>query len=333
MLANSGGRTSAFLTKQFLDAHDGNLPDQVVCVFTNTGKEDERTLRFLERQSIEWDLPITWLEYRFEPFPDVLLLNDEFRKMRRANFANRKDKALRSELAAMILAAGFPEQAESIRMGRESLNGRSTYEIVNYATASRDSEPYNAMLEARENYRAYVKDLLGVIPNPSQRICTGELKMNTAARYAFDLWGTRPGDYHVALALRGDEREGRAEASLAQKLESGIPHLPLFDNGIVATDIAEFWRRQPFQLGLKSYEGNCRECYMKGPEALYHVLRQKPEGADWWIGWEDRTKDKFRRDRMKYRGLKWQAINQPVLFEEPDDLETVITCEGGYCAD
>ena len=51
------------------------------------------------------------------------------------------------------------------------------------------------------------------------------------------------------------------------------------------------------------------------------------------IGWEDRTEDRLRRDRESYRGLLWQAQHQKLLFEGPDDMETVITCEGGYCSD
>ncbi len=61
-----------------------------------------------------------------------------------------------------------------MRQGRETLNGHHSYAVVNYATASRSKEPYMGMLKAREDYRKYVKDLPGVLPNPSQRICTGE---------------------------------------------------------------------------------------------------------------------------------------------------------------
>ena len=35
----SGGRTSAFMLFKVLEAHDGQLPDDVVVTFANTGKE------------------------------------------------------------------------------------------------------------------------------------------------------------------------------------------------------------------------------------------------------------------------------------------------------
>ncbi|MCY3933477.1 MAG: Nin-like protein [Acidobacteria bacterium] len=63
----SGGRTSAYLLRAVLDAHDGALPAHVVPVFTNTGKEREETLEFLHRIEIEWSVPLIWLEFRWRP--------------------------------------------------------------------------------------------------------------------------------------------------------------------------------------------------------------------------------------------------------------------------
>lgn len=58
----SGGRTSAYMLWRVLQSNGGLPADTVVC-FANTGKEDEATLRFVDRCSHEWGVPITWLEY------------------------------------------------------------------------------------------------------------------------------------------------------------------------------------------------------------------------------------------------------------------------------
>lgn len=58
----SGGRTSAYMLWRVLKENNG-LPDDVVVCFANTGKEEEATLRFVDRCSKEWDVPIVWLEY------------------------------------------------------------------------------------------------------------------------------------------------------------------------------------------------------------------------------------------------------------------------------
>lgn len=64
VISFSGGRTSGYMLKQILDAHDGVLPDDVRAVFCNTGKEDPRTLDFVQECGERWSVRITWLEYR-----------------------------------------------------------------------------------------------------------------------------------------------------------------------------------------------------------------------------------------------------------------------------
>ena len=43
----SGGRTSAYMLYQVLQAHDGKMPDDGIVCFANTGKEEENTLKFV----------------------------------------------------------------------------------------------------------------------------------------------------------------------------------------------------------------------------------------------------------------------------------------------
>jgi 3'-phosphoadenosine 5'-phosphosulfate sulfotransferase (PAPS reductase)/FAD synthetase len=65
----SGGRTSAFMLYKILEAHDMSLPEEAIVCFANTGKEDEATLRFVDRCSKEWGVDIHWLEYRYDLVP------------------------------------------------------------------------------------------------------------------------------------------------------------------------------------------------------------------------------------------------------------------------
>ena len=70
LISFSGGRTSAYMLKKILDAHDGSIPNDYHVVFANTGKEVEETYEFIQKVSDHWDIPITWLELQiFEEKP------------------------------------------------------------------------------------------------------------------------------------------------------------------------------------------------------------------------------------------------------------------------
>lgn len=59
----SGGRTSAYLLWRVLQANNG-LPEQAIVCFANTGKEEEATLEFVRDCSVNWNVPIHWVEFR-----------------------------------------------------------------------------------------------------------------------------------------------------------------------------------------------------------------------------------------------------------------------------
>ena len=58
----SGGRTSAYMLYKILEANNG-LPSNAKVIFTNTGREMEQTLDFVQECSNRWNFNIVWLEY------------------------------------------------------------------------------------------------------------------------------------------------------------------------------------------------------------------------------------------------------------------------------
>lgn len=58
----SGGRTSAYLLHRLLEAN-GDLPERVRVVFANTGREDPRTLDFVQQIGERWSVQVTWVQY------------------------------------------------------------------------------------------------------------------------------------------------------------------------------------------------------------------------------------------------------------------------------
>lgn len=62
VLSFSGGRTSAYMLRQVLDANEDR--SDLLVLFANTGKEHPATLEFVRECAEQWDVPITWVEYR-----------------------------------------------------------------------------------------------------------------------------------------------------------------------------------------------------------------------------------------------------------------------------
>lgn len=78
-IAFSGGRSSAYMLHQILEAN-GDLPDRVVVCFQNTGREMNETLDFVRETGARWGVHIVWLEYRpSKPFFEQISHNSAAR--------------------------------------------------------------------------------------------------------------------------------------------------------------------------------------------------------------------------------------------------------------
>lgn len=261
----SGGRTSAFLVRQFLDAWDGKPPEDVLICFANTGKEMPETLNFVRDCEVKWGVPIVWLEYRAK--------DDE---------------------------------------------GKS-FAVVDYATASRNGEPFEALIRDRR-----------YLPNPVSRFCTGELKIRVMHHYLRTLGWTEC-DQHIGI--RADEQRRVAKIRARGTSTEGSFEtmcLPLADAGITRFDVSEFWKANDFDLALPNVDGttplgNCDLCFLKGATRITSILRERPELGEWWARMEEDVAagfgatgqgGKFRSDRPSYRMMLDQAKNQRTIFDD-----------------
>jgi hypothetical protein len=95
LISFSGGRTSAFMLWNILQAHGGTLPGDVHVVFANTGKEREETLRFVHECETHWGVRVNWVERRpGKPGFDVVGYNSAARNGEPFEALIRKKKRL-----------------------------------------------------------------------------------------------------------------------------------------------------------------------------------------------------------------------------------------------
>ena len=173
----------------------------------------------------------------------------------------------------------------------EIANERPVYRTkkVNYETASRKGEPFEALIKRRK-----------MLPNPVMRMCTQELKMNVMKRFMKEK-GHK--GWTNVIGLRYDEP--RRVAKQSRQNDSNVNAwdsvCPLYQDKITVKEILEFWQKNNFDLKLTSENGqttagNCDLCYLKGTKTLTKIIKEKPDLADWWIAQEKKIDATFRKN-------------------------------------
>ena len=196
------------------------------------------------------------------------------------------------------------------------------FNVVNYETASRNGEPFEACI------RYYKK-----LPNPAQRWCTGQLKIRTIHRYLRSLgWEHHETDNDDFIGIRADEPRRAAKMPKHK--------VPLFTSGVTKEIVNEFWSKQPFDLELmihrgESLLGNCDLCFLKSMDKKMNIAREHPEKTVWWAKMEELVTEiipehqgagnLFRTDHPSYSEIANFSKNQYQLFNDES-----ISC---FCGD
>jgi hypothetical protein len=194
--------------------------------------------------------------------------------------------------------------------------GSPGFEQVGFNSASRDGEPFAALIASKQ-----------ILPNWQARWCTGFLKVAPMHAMARQALGVEAGGFTSVIGLRHDEGLRVLKGMERAERDGDRVAYPLAKAKVVKADVMAFWREQPFDLGLQPWEGNCDLCFLKGREIKKRIIREDPARADWWIEQEDRWGFFSTRDRV--RGLRDEVRRMPELFDAPDD-EHDVEC-GLYC--
>lgn len=207
------------------------------------------------------------------------------------------------------------------------------FEIVDFDSASRNGEPFAELIKAKQ-----------YLPNPMMRFCTTELKIRPMFRWLRDTGQIADG-IDMMIGVRADEQRRVAKMRGSKNSESSLisNEVPLADAGVTVREVNEFWRRQPFNLGLstnsagRTTAGNCDLCFLKPAAQVQSLIAEKPQRAVWWIEQEAVAKSlqndpnslgiRFRFDRPSYTQMAKIAADQRDMF---DHNEEAIAC---FCGD
>jgi hypothetical protein len=160
-------------------------------------------------------------------------------------------------------------------------NGKGTRaKVVDFKTANRTGQPFEDVIK---------KHGVMNVRNPK---CTRELKRYAIAAYAKSIGWKK---YFTAIGIRSDEID-----RVSPTHEKDRYLYPLVTmNPTTKNDINKFWCDMPFDLELKSYEGNCDLCFKKSFRKLFTIVNENPQLADWWIEMEKKYKN-FIPDTQKH---------------------------------
>lgn len=177
------------------------------------------------------------------------------------------------------------------------------FKVVNYQTASRNGEPFAAMID-------WIN--CGRVPSRNARFCTKYLKVIPMERYLKSI-GIE--EFDTIMGIRYDE-PGR------YRKYKNDGTFPLVDFKITEVEVFRFWTQQPFDLKLKQYEGNCDLCHLKSMKKLKTIIsEQGSQIADWWIEQEKRTNSTFFSDGFDFSQLVEIATNRK--FSKALDTRTI----------
>lgn len=205
----------------------------------------------------------------------------------------------------------------------EYRNDPSGFAIVSLDTASREGEPFDAIIDKRQ-----------YLPNPVTRFCTVELKIRVMHKYLKSLgWNTGDG-WQQMVGIRADEQRRVAKIRARPSPETSKETLimPLADAVVTKYDVKQFWDAQPFDLALHNDNGvtmggNCDLCFLKAANQVFTLIKEEPSRAVWWAAQESKKLSSkpsgavFRFDRPTYQQMHQYALDQADMFGDDEPIE------------
>jgi 3'-phosphoadenosine 5'-phosphosulfate sulfotransferase (PAPS reductase)/FAD synthetase len=207
-------------------------------------------------------------------------------------------------------------------------NDEKISKVVNYETASRNGEPFEAVINWFQPS----------LPNGRARYCSSQMKTRTMHRHLRSLGWT---DWDSLIGIRADEprRVAKFRANPHPENKHETVCMPLVPANVSSKEVGKFWANQSFDLGLpningKTMHGNCDLCMLKPKSQILSLITEKPERALWWIKQEEEAAKRchgdgkyFAIDRPSYAQMYKYSAEQTDMF---DANEEGISC---FCGD
>lgn len=259
MICNtSGGKTSMALAVEL--KLRGYNP---ICIFANTGLENDETLDFINKCDKHFKLNIVWIEAVF----NKAHMKGVTHRITSFDYAYRpsQHKDPKHPYHAFVAKHGIPNATYKQCSDRlkelpiEHYKNKGHINGLKHAIGMRLDEPNRVMSKK-------IRDLLNLA-----RINPDEFRK-------IDSHGERI-DSVIQSGYKFTEKDFQSILLYSsKKLEKYNLVYPLYDwFPMDKQDINDWWDEQPFSLGLEEHEGNCQTCWKKSDKKLFLLAKEHPE--------------------------------------------------------
>lgn len=163
-------------------------------------------------------------------------------------------------------------------------NKGTTYNIVDFKTASRDGKPFEDVIKKYG------------IPNMDYKHCNRELKIQPIESYMAD-----NNIFSRAIGIREDEFSRATPDKLMNKFKGdvmaimeyryfreGIYYPLIMDRSTTKEEIRHWWSKMPFTLEIEEHYGNCVGCWKKSDRKIWTIAKENPYFLDFFNRMEEK---------------------------------------------
>lgn len=339
LITNASGGKSSMAQAIIIKKNYSHKFEQI-CIFANTGMENEETLEFLDKCDREYDLNIIWLEavvhehgkgntYRITDFESAYRIEQYKEHLHPFHAHVRKNG---------IPNATYPQCSDRLKeQVIESYKKDNGLKGVKQALGMRIDESNRAMSKTvktalskmgfyaddhGKSFRKEIYENLGTA-NLYMGIKNRRTKSETTGIYDYNLlWvkdsvtvtekfiksisnSKKQADKYINQNIT--KTDCLSVLSYVKKIEKYNLVFPMIDwFPMIKDDVNDFWEDQPFNLELEAHKGNCATCWKKSDKKLHLIALEQPEKFEAFNWFEETYKNvkpntKNGQDRVFFR--------------------------------
>ena len=284
----SGGQTSMALAIKL--KQKGYNP---ICIFANTGLENEETLEFINECDAHFKLNINWIEAVVNPVHNkgITHRGTSFKYA----YRNHQYKDLNHPYHAFVAKHGIPNSTYKQCSDRlkeipiEHYKKHHHIQGLQHAIGMRVDEPYRVMsLKLRK-----VLSKINIDANVFRGLEQHSYRMEMLKNSGFEIANNE----FKALELYSTKKLTRY--NLVYPLHDWFQ--------MDKQDVNDWWDGQPFKLKIEDHEGNCPWCWKKTDRKLFLIANEHPERTNAMKWFEDnyshiKPNTKTDQKRLFFRG-------------------------------